>query len=79
VILSQCNEEHSVLIADRVVANFNGKNTQDCSLSIGLAEYLPDEDADFEPFIHRADAAMYAAKKIKGNAIVRYSQLHPAS
>ena len=46
--------------------------------SIGLAEYEQSDGMDFDPFIHRADEAMYAAKKIKGNAIIRYSELHSA-
>lgn len=79
VILSQCSEDKAVVIADRVVENFNSKNTQECSLSIGLAEYNIESGEKFEPFIHRADEAMYAAKKVKGNAIIRYSELSSES
>ncbi len=79
IILNQCDEEQAMIIANRVVDNFNEKNTEACSLSIGLAEYQPSDGMDFDPFIHRADEAMYASKKIKGNAIIRYSELHSAS
>ena len=78
IILNQCTEEQAVIIANRIVDHFNEKNTEACSLSIGLAEYDLIASEDFDAFIHRADESMYAAKKVKGNAIIRYSELHAA-
>ena len=75
VILIQCNEEQAVIIAERVINMFDERNVEDCSLSIGLSEYQFDSSDSAERLIHRSDEAMYAAKKIKGFSIVRYSEM----
>jgi len=79
VILNQCSEEQSMIIANRVVALFDEKNTGEASLSIGLAQYDHDDGSKSDPFISRADVAMYESKKTKGNAITRFSELESKS
>lgn len=75
IVLLQSSEAQAAALAERVITEFVQQNTEDCSLSIGLAEYHADDGTDCDRFIHRADQAMYAAKKIAGNATVSYTSL----
>lgn len=72
VVLLGASEDEAGRIAEKIKEKLNAVNL---SMSIGVAELVPDV-AGFDELVTRADKAMYAAKRERGkNAIVRYSEL----
>ncbi|MBL8029587.1 MAG: diguanylate cyclase [Fibrobacteres bacterium] len=65
VILLDTDAKNATVVADRIIAKFNEKKFGSTSLSIGVTTTTTDDDE--EKLVHRADAAMYVAKRSGGN------------
>lgn len=69
IILPHINWERSLLIVDRIFKKWERLNFESVTLSIGIAQLLPQNTLEntISSLIKRADEAMYKAKKIIGN------------
>ncbi|RKX58097.1 MAG: hypothetical protein DRP29_07300 [Thermodesulfobacteriota bacterium] len=69
IILPHINWEGSLLIVDRIFKKWERLNFESVTLSIGVAQLLPQNTLEntISSLIKRADEAMYKAKKITGN------------
>jgi len=69
IILPHINWEGSFLIVDRIFKKWERLNFESVTLSIGVAQLLPQNTLEntISSLIKRADEAMYKAKKITGN------------
>jgi diguanylate cyclase (GGDEF)-like protein len=61
--------QQTTSLAERVVASFDapvvvGDHEMSCSISVGVAESDPDDDATAETVLRRADLALYRAKEL---------------
>lgn len=70
IVTNACDREYLVRVATRIVNAFKtpfsiGDSRKFISASVGIARY-PDDGADAETLIQKADMAMYAAKAQKG-------------
>jgi diguanylate cyclase (GGDEF)-like protein/PAS domain S-box-containing protein len=65
VILLDTDAKNATVVADRILAKFNEKKFGSTSLSIGITTSAVDDDE--EKLVHRADSAMYEAKRSGGN------------
>lgn len=73
IMLRDCGLEESMAIAEKIrtqIANTPFRHVGTVTVSIGAAELRPDEDLD--PWLARADAALYDAKRA-GRNVVRAS------
>jgi diguanylate cyclase (GGDEF)-like protein len=84
MILPSTSSEQALLparrFAERIrVTDFHGKNGEPFSvtLSVGISQYREDDDNE-EAVIHRADQALYHAKKTGRDRIVVYEHLYGA-
>ena len=68
IVLPETNLNVSRHIAERIRAGFESHNFGGATLSIGLAEYVPETKE--EDFIAAVDKLMYAAKRSGGNRVV---------
>lgn len=71
VMLPHSDEPEAAEVAERIRRTFNGFGLEATGLSIGLAQFRPDEEVD--DFVSRADTAMYVAKHAGGNRVHRNS------
>jgi len=69
IILPHINWEGSFLIVDRIFKKWERLNFESVTLSIGVAQLLPQNTLEntISSLIKRADEGMYKAKKITGN------------
>jgi diguanylate cyclase (GGDEF)-like protein/PAS domain S-box-containing protein len=67
VILPEAGADQACPIAERIRKSFLNHGFDQLSLSIGMAEF--DEGNSARTFVHRADAAMYEAKRAGGNRV----------
>ena len=75
VILPETNSRDAKFVAERILDKFahesfciSKKQISGITLSIGITEYIKNEGQ--ETFIHRADIAMYEAKRHEGNSLI---------
>ena len=66
-------ESIRVIIESQVVSNHSGKELDSVTISMGVAQYLPGEDA--QSFINRADACLYKSKEDGRNRVTAESEL----
>jgi len=82
IILPDTELQDAISIARRLRYGIEAHDFQgpDCPLhvtiSLGVAEYLPDMDATESDLIKRADMALYKAKELGRNRIVAHSGSH---
>lgn len=67
VLLVETDVAQALLIAERIRNSFRKKKMGQCALSIGIAQLRRKEAT--EELIHRADEAMYEAKRAGGNRV----------
>lgn len=74
IILPNASSEDAKKVCKRLISTFS-KIDPDCivTMSIGLAEFIPDSGIDTDSLIKRADKAMYLSKKQSGHYITVYS------
>ncbi|HAS89054.1 MAG TPA: GGDEF domain-containing protein [Desulfovibrio sp.] len=74
VLLPHTEIDGAVSVCERLIEIFDKIDTQ-CmvTMSIGVAEYLPDSGMDADTLIKQADRAMYESKKSEGYKITVYS------
>lgn len=68
IILPNCDIESSLMVCEKVIAEFEGKYP-DFSLSIGISQTGEDEYISTDQLIKEADEKMYLAKKENGSHI----------
>ncbi|MGE5469332.1 MAG: diguanylate cyclase [Bacteroidota bacterium] len=68
VLLPEVGGEDARLLAERLRVSFACAEKRQCTVSIGVAEYVPGESEN--SFIHRADEAGYDAKRRGKNCVV---------
>ena len=66
-------ESIRVIIESQVVSNHSGKTLDSVTISLGVAQFLPGEDA--ATFISRADACLYTSKGAGRNRVTAENQL----
>ena len=66
-------ESIRVIIESQVVSNHSGKRLDSVTISLGVAQFLPGEDA--ATFISRADACLYTSKGAGRNRVTAENQL----
>jgi diguanylate cyclase len=66
-------ESIRVIIESQVVSNHSGKELDSVTISMGVAQFLPGEDA--QSFITRADACLYKSKAGGRNRVTAESEL----
>lgn len=67
VILPEADADQACLIAERIRKGFLSQGFDRLSLSIGMAQFQ--DGNSVKSFVHRADAAMYEAKRSGGNRV----------
>jgi len=70
VLLSGCSRDRADLLIERLRHNLGVRNTEKgrrfrLSISVGVAEYDPDEPCSVTELLRRADTAMYAEKRLR--------------
>jgi len=73
VILPISNTKLAQMIAERIRSNYYSHTNGETTLSIGVIKFLKSSEINskiIEEMIKKADATMYAAKKLGGNAVV---------
>ena len=66
-------ESIRVIIESQVVSNHSGKGLESVTISLGVAQYIPGEEA--ASFIARADACLYRSKEDGRNRVTGENQL----
>jgi len=66
-------ESIRVIIESQVISNHSGKTLDSVTISLGVAQYLPGEDAS--TFISRADSCLYQSKDAGRNRVTAENQL----
>jgi len=64
IILPRTSVETSGLIKERLINEFQSRDTKGISFSMGIIGTGPDEFYDYESFVKKADQEMYKAKEI---------------
>ncbi len=72
VILLDTDSKSSIVVAERILSRFNEKKFGNTSLSVGISSAIRDDNE--ETLIHRADTAMYEAKRSGGNRFLIFKQ-----
>jgi diguanylate cyclase (GGDEF)-like protein len=77
VLLSDVDAEQVAQVSTRIMAGvgqltFDGHPEFSCTVSIGVAEAVPDPQETLAGFIDKADKALYLAKKSGRNRVVVY-------
>ena len=74
MILPNASAEEARMVCKRLINAFS-KIDPDCivTMSIGLAEFIPDSGLDTDSLIKKADKAMYSSKNQSGHYITVYS------
>ncbi|WP_034602743.1 GGDEF domain-containing protein [Maridesulfovibrio frigidus] len=74
IMLPQTTSDMAKSVCNRLTKAFSEMD-QECrvTMSIGIAEFIPDMDIDADTLIKKADKAMYASKKQSGHYITLYS------
>jgi diguanylate cyclase len=70
---SMLAESIRVIIESQVVSNHSGKGLESVTISLGVAQYIPGEEA--ASFIARADACLYRSKEDGRNRVTGENQL----
>jgi len=70
---SMLAESIRVIIESQVVSNHSGKELESVTISLGVAQYIPGEDA--ASFIARSDSCLYRSKEAGRNRVTGENQL----
>ncbi|SIO19192.1 GGDEF domain-containing protein [Halodesulfovibrio marinisediminis] len=74
IILPQTSAEQAKIVCKRLIKIFSEITPQESvTLSIGLAEFIPDTNIDPDTLIKHADKAMYSSKKQSGHYVTVYT------
>lgn len=63
IILPRTSVETSDLVRERIIKEFNDRDTKGVSFSLGIVDTGPDEFLDHESFLKKADNEMYKVKE----------------
>lgn len=73
VIIPYTTTEQALLIAERIITQYREGNFSDTSLSVGLAQFVRNNEKSWEEdindLVRRADKALYKAKSAGGNKV----------
>ena len=64
IILPRSSVETSMIVKDRLVSEFESRETKGITFSLGIIDTGPEEFLDYEGFVKKADQEMYKAKAI---------------
>ena len=62
IILPRTSVQSAVLVQDRLIKEFEARDTKGISFSMGIVDTGPDEFVDYETLVKKADEEMYKAK-----------------